>query len=139
MIDDRAAGKTRHVSIRVGVELFERLETLADQRRETVSQCARRLLDDGLASRPRDAIDEAIAALQLLQSNIAATTGVETTDVESSPDAPTVRTVNILNAKTNLSRLLSDVGRGEHVVITHAGAPRARLIPVDDLESAGSE
>jgi prevent-host-death family protein len=39
--------------------------------------------------------------------------------------------VNIHQAKTHLSRLLEDVGRGEEVVIAKAGRPVARLVPVE--------
>jgi prevent-host-death family protein len=37
--------------------------------------------------------------------------------------------VNIHEAKTNLSRLLSRVAAGEEVVIARAGKPIARLVP----------
>ena len=37
--------------------------------------------------------------------------------------------VNIYEAKTNLSRLLDRVGRGEEIVIAKAGHPIARLVP----------
>jgi prevent-host-death family protein len=40
-----------------------------------------------------------------------------------------MRTVNIHEAKTHLSRLLDDVGEGEEVVIAKAGRPVARLVP----------
>ncbi len=38
-------------------------------------------------------------------------------------------TVNVHDAKTNLSRLLERVERGEEVVICRAGKPVARLVP----------
>lgn len=38
-------------------------------------------------------------------------------------------TVNIHAAKTNLSRLLDAVAKGEEVVIAKAGIPIARLVP----------
>jgi prevent-host-death family protein len=41
----------------------------------------------------------------------------------------TVKTVNIHEAKTHLSRLLERVAAGEEVVIAKAGKPVARLIP----------
>lgn len=41
-------------------------------------------------------------------------------------------TVNIHEAKTNLSRLLADVERGGEVTIARAGKPVARLVPVVD-------
>jgi len=39
-------------------------------------------------------------------------------------------TVNIHEAKTHLSRLLLRVMAGEEIVITKAGRPMARLVPV---------
>jgi len=41
-----------------------------------------------------------------------------------------VRTVNIHNAKTHLSKLLEDVSAGHEIVIAKAGTPVARLVPV---------
>jgi len=41
-----------------------------------------------------------------------------------------MRTVNIHEAKTHLSRLLKRVGRGEEIVIAHSGKPVARLVPL---------
>ena len=40
------------------------------------------------------------------------------------------RLVNIYDAKTNLSKLLQDVERGEEILIARAGEPVARLSPV---------
>ncbi|HEX8256883.1 MAG TPA: type II toxin-antitoxin system prevent-host-death family antitoxin [Allosphingosinicella sp.] len=39
--------------------------------------------------------------------------------------------VNIGAAKTRLSELLAAAKRGEEVIITRAGSPEARLVPVD--------
>ena len=39
--------------------------------------------------------------------------------------------VNVQDAKTQLSRLLADVERGEEVVIARNGRPIARLTPVE--------
>ena len=39
--------------------------------------------------------------------------------------------MNIHDAKTHLSRLLKRVGRGEEIVIAHAGTPVARLVPLE--------
>ncbi|MGI9644917.1 MAG: type II toxin-antitoxin system Phd/YefM family antitoxin [Ilumatobacteraceae bacterium] len=131
--------KSRHISVRVSDELFAGLEALAAANAETVSQVARRLLTDGLAPRAGD-IDDAIAILQRLRRSPAGrpTVPVGTVDqqTESPPpasesDAP-VRTVNVLNAKANLSRLLADVARGDEIVIVHAGSSRARLVAADD-------
>jgi prevent-host-death family protein len=41
-----------------------------------------------------------------------------------------VRLVNIYDAKTNLSKLLQEVERGEEILIARAGAPVARLSAV---------
>jgi prevent-host-death family protein len=41
-----------------------------------------------------------------------------------------MQTVNIHQAKTQLSRLLADVERGEEVIIAKAGRPIARLVPI---------
>ncbi len=40
-----------------------------------------------------------------------------------------MRTVNIHEAKTHLSRLLEDVSAGEEILIAKAGRPIARLVP----------
>ena len=40
-----------------------------------------------------------------------------------------MRTVNVHEAKTHLSRLLADVAKGEEVIIAKAGHPIARLVP----------
>ena len=60
-----AAPKSRHVSIRVPEELFQQLEVVASKRNETVSQTARRMLLDVLAtpSSTEEAIDAAISSL----------------------------------------------------------------------------
>jgi prevent-host-death family protein len=46
-----------------------------------------------------------------------------------------MRTVNIHEAKTHLSRLVEDASAGEEIVIAKAGKPMARLVP---LEPAGT-
>jgi prevent-host-death family protein len=45
-----------------------------------------------------------------------------------------MRTVNVHEAKTHLSRLLDQVAAGEEVIIAKAGKPIARLIPADRSE-----
>jgi prevent-host-death family protein len=40
------------------------------------------------------------------------------------------RVVNIYYAKTNLSKLLADVERGEEILIGRAGEPIAKLSPI---------
>lgn len=45
-----------------------------------------------------------------------------------------MRTVNIHEAKTHLSRLLEAVAKGEEVVIAKAGKPMARLVPLEGEE-----
>ncbi len=42
-----------------------------------------------------------------------------------------MKTVNIHQAKTHLSRLVEDVRAGEEIVIAKAGKPVARLVPLD--------
>lgn len=42
-----------------------------------------------------------------------------------------MKTVNIHEAKTHLSRLLSEVGSGEEIIIAKSGKPVARLVPVE--------
>jgi prevent-host-death family protein len=42
-----------------------------------------------------------------------------------------VRSVNIHEAKTHLSRLVEDASEGEEIVIAKAGKPMARLVPVE--------
>ncbi|PSR21778.1 MAG: type II toxin-antitoxin system prevent-host-death family antitoxin [Sulfobacillus acidophilus] len=44
-----------------------------------------------------------------------------------------MKSVNIHEAKTHLSRLLEEVSRGEEVTIAKAGKPIARLVPVTTL------
>ena len=39
-------------------------------------------------------------------------------------------TVNIHEAKTHLSRLIEQAGRGEEVIIAKAGKPKVRLMPI---------
>jgi prevent-host-death family protein len=41
-----------------------------------------------------------------------------------------MKTVNVHEAKTHLSRLLAEVARGEEIVIARSGKPIARLVPV---------
>jgi prevent-host-death family protein len=41
-----------------------------------------------------------------------------------------MKLVNVHDAKTNLSRLLARVARGEEVVIANAGQPVAKLVPI---------
>jgi prevent-host-death family protein len=46
------------------------------------------------------------------------------------------RIVNVHEAKTHLSKLLTEVGRGEEIVIARAGRPVARLVPVEPVRAA---
>jgi len=41
-----------------------------------------------------------------------------------------MHTVNIHEAKTNFSKLIDAVGKGEEIVIAKAGKPAARLVPM---------
>jgi prevent-host-death family protein len=45
-----------------------------------------------------------------------------------------VKTVNVHEAKTHLSRLLSDVELGERITIARDGVPVAQLVPVTSAE-----
>lgn len=45
-----------------------------------------------------------------------------------------MKTVNIHEAKTHLSRLVHQVSNGESVVIAKAGKPMAKLVPLGDAE-----
>ena len=47
-----------------------------------------------------------------------------------------METVNIHNAKTQLSRLLERVEAGEEIVIARAGRPVARLVPLVESGTA---
>ena len=49
-----------------------------------------------------------------------------------------MRTVNIHEAKTHLSRLLEAVAAGEEIVIAKAGRPIAKVVPLDKPESKAS-
>jgi len=54
-----------------------------------------------------------------------------------------METVNIHQAKTNLSRLLSRVELGEEIIISNRGTPIAKLVPfstsLDRLSSLGQD
>jgi prevent-host-death family protein len=42
--------------------------------------------------------------------------------------------VNVHDAKTNLSRLLDRVRKGEVIVLAKAGKPCAKLVPLDEMQ-----
>lgn len=42
-----------------------------------------------------------------------------------------MRSINIHDAKTHLSRLLEQVARGESFIIAKAGKPLAKMVPLD--------
>ncbi len=42
-----------------------------------------------------------------------------------------MQTLNIHEAKTQFSRLVEAVARGEEIVIARAGVPAARLVPIE--------
>jgi len=44
-----------------------------------------------------------------------------------------MQTINIHEAKTNLSRLLEEVAAGKEIIIAKAGKPVARLVPLGNL------
>ena len=43
-----------------------------------------------------------------------------------------IETVNIYDAKTQLSRLVDRAASGEEILIARAGTPVARLVPLED-------
>jgi prevent-host-death family protein len=49
-----------------------------------------------------------------------------------------MRTVNIHEAKTHLSRLIERAARGEGFIIAKAGKPLVKVLPLDAKEMAGS-
>lgn len=48
-------------------------------------------------------------------------------------------TVNIHEAKTNLSRLVEEAAKGEAFIIAKAGKPMVKVIPIDAEERAGAQ
>ncbi|TPM32822.1 type II toxin-antitoxin system prevent-host-death family antitoxin [Mesorhizobium sp. B2-3-4] len=46
-----------------------------------------------------------------------------------------MQTVNIHNAKTNLSRLVDQAAKGEPFIIAKAGKPLVKVVPVDQPAS----
>jgi len=42
-------------------------------------------------------------------------------------------TVNVHEARTNLSRLMEKAHRGEEIILAKAGKPYARLMPLDEV------
>jgi prevent-host-death family protein len=48
-----------------------------------------------------------------------------------------MRTVNIHEAKTQLSRLVEQAAKGEAFVIARAGKPLVKVVPLDAGEAAG--
>jgi len=49
-----------------------------------------------------------------------------------------MRTVNIHEAKTHLSRLVEEVAHGESFVIAKAGKPVAKIVPLDASDTVSS-
>lgn len=53
---------------------------------------------------------------------------------EKKRSPPVVReTISLYEAKTNLSSLIERAARGEEIVISKSGRPKARLVPLDDV------
>jgi len=48
-----------------------------------------------------------------------------------------MQTVNILAAKTHLSRLVDEAASGQEIVIARAGKPVARLVPIAGAAKSG--
>ena len=49
---------------------------------------------------------------------------------------PARRSVNLYDAKTRLSSLVEDAARGEEIVISKNGVPRAMLVPLPATKAA---
>lgn len=49
-----------------------------------------------------------------------------------------MKTVNVLEARNNLSALLAEVERGEEIVIARRGHPVARLVAVQEPDHSGA-
>jgi prevent-host-death family protein len=47
-----------------------------------------------------------------------------------------MKSVNIHQAKTHLSRLVEEAARGEEIIIAKAGKPMVRLVPVTSSEGS---
>ena len=47
-----------------------------------------------------------------------------------------MKSVNIHQAKTHLSRLVEEAARGEEIVIAKAGKPMVRLVPITTAEGS---
>ena len=50
---------------------------------------------------------------------------------------PVMKTVNVHEAKTHLSRLLEEVRRGRSFVIAKGGTPVAKVVPVGEGRAGG--
>jgi prevent-host-death family protein len=48
-----------------------------------------------------------------------------------------MKTVNIHEAKTHLSRLVEDAAKGEGFVIAKAGKPMVKVVPLDGVPAEG--
>jgi prevent-host-death family protein len=50
-----------------------------------------------------------------------------------------MRTVNMHDAKTQLSRLVDEASKGEPFIIAKAGKPLVKVVPLDAREKAGGQ
>jgi len=50
-----------------------------------------------------------------------------------------MRTVNIHEAKTNLSRLVEEAANGNVIIIAKAGKPIAKVVPLAEADVGGAE
>jgi prevent-host-death family protein len=48
-----------------------------------------------------------------------------------------MRTINIHEAKTHLSRLVDEAEKGEPFIIAKAGKPKVKVVPIDDPPAKG--
>ena len=132
---------SRHISMRLPTELYQRLEALAVDCNESVSQAARRLLSEGLEIPDEQAIDRAIATLLLVRNQLSrrGDAPVATTPAAAPASAKAVRTIDLFNAKTDLQHLVDEVARGDEIVITYAGSRRARLVGMPRTDTTGTD
>ena len=45
-----------------------------------------------------------------------------------------MRSINIHEAKTNLSRIAEEVAAGEEVIVVKAVKPKMKLVPIDNIQ-----
>ncbi len=61
-------------------------------------------------------------------------TGIQRAPARRTSSAKSIRTINIHEAKTHLSRLVDEAERGEPFIIAKAGKPKVKVVPLDTSE-----